>query len=761
MTASWKTIQRHLRRHRLWAAMADSGREERKPANSRAPSSPRSPSALTTAPRSPVPGSDGNRSLQRVLGVGLGITFLVLSLRGLGLLQGLELDAYDLMMSRLLPPHPTAPVVVVGFDEDFLAQPGAWPISDDLLARLLQGIATSKPAAIGLDIYRDVPIGRGRDELVHLYRTLPNLYGIHRLADQFSPEVRPPDLLARQHQVGFNNVVVDADGRVRRSVLFWWTEDKVGHQSLSLKLAGHYLSQQGIHIAFDEKDPDKVTLGQTTFAPLERNSGPYRRKDTAGYQIFADFRGARGTIPMVLAQDIIDANFDPGVLANRIVLVGVVADSIRDSFYTSYTSTDVQRKQSVFGVEIQAQFVAQLLDLAQGDRPMIQSWSEGAELLWILAWCMAGAALGSWGQYPLRSSVWGMIGAVELLVLSYIALLSGLWIPVIPPLLGGGTTLIMVMLLSAQQHYESERSKEFLNSVIAAVPEPVFVQDNALRWVVVNPAFEALVEYPLNQLLNQQPEDVLPPSSAALFKQVGQSLPPLGKPQVQEAQFWSPSGQEMTVILKRSLHCDRAGNLFLVGTLQDITAQKRLERRLTQRTQELARHNAQLQRSHRKLHHQATHDPLTRLGNRQFLYQELARLLGVAETDQGTLGVLFLDLDGFKGVNDDWGHQAGDEILVETAQRLIHVLRGSDVIARLAGDEFVVVLPDIPYPQVADHVSQKIIHVIAQPFVLRGDRFPPAPSAPLQPATHDCTEHARCGAAVETGDRHVVAVRIG
>ena len=375
-----------------------------------------------------------NHRIRRFLGAGLGVTFFTLILRGTGLLQGFELRAYDLLL-RKRPTPPPAPLVVVGFDEEFLARPGAWPASDEVLAQLLKGIAAADPAAIGLDIYRDVPVGRGREELQALYRSLTNLYGIQRMEDRRSPQIRPPQLLARNNQVGFNNVVVDSDGRLRRSILYWW-DGRRGYQSLALKLATHYLRQEGIGITVNHPDPDRVSLGRASLMPLERNSGAYQNEDASGYQIFADFRGGRGTIPVVPAQDIIDRNFDPRRLKNRIVVVGVVADSVKDSFHTPYTSNAFRKRRPVFGAELHAQLATQLIDLARGDRPVMRSWSEGAEMLWIVLWCVGGTVVGLLCQQPVRGTVVGIIGVAQLGVIGYVTLLWGWWLPIIPPMVG-------------------------------------------------------------------------------------------------------------------------------------------------------------------------------------------------------------------------------------------------------------------------------------------------------------------------------------
>ncbi len=722
MIAPWTIIQRYLKKHPPSRRHHRQGGPPSAPPPSPHSHSP-SHSHSHSAAKSPPP-AHKHHALRRLLGTSLGAAAFVLTLRGVGLLQWAELDLYDLMVQwRPMPPPP--PVVVVGFNEKFLARPGGWPISDRTLARLLKNIDRAKPVAIGLDIYRDSAIGLGRAQLTELYERLPNLYGIQRMEDQDQPSIKAPAILTRKGQVGFNNIVLDDDGRLRRSVLYWW-ENGQGYRSLSLKLAEHYLHRRGIYaVAVAASSSfDWIKLGQAVLPPLNPNSGSYIKKDTAGYQVFADFRGGQNTIPVISAQSVIDGNVDPAQLRNRIVLVGVVADSVRDSFETSYTSPPFQAEQPIPGVELQAQLVAQLLDWSQGDRPVLQSWDEGAEILWIILWSMAGAGLGLVVNSPLRSLIWSAVVIGQLLVLGYGSLLLGWIIPVVPPILGGVTSLGILLLLNTQQRHELERSKDFLKSVIAAVPEPVFVQDQDYRWLVLNPAFGQLIGYPLEKLLNQRPSDVLPSPCAAPFQGPEQQQIPPGTTDSREIIICHPNGRKLTVMLKRSCHCDRAGNRFLVGTLQDITAQKHLEKRLTQHAAELERHNEQLQRSQEKLSHQVNHDSLTTLGNRQFLYRQLDRLIEAERPleDQGfILGILFLDLDGFKAVNDQWGHQAGDEVLVETARRLRRILRGGDVITRLGGDEFVIILPQIPNYRVAERVSKKIIDSIKQPFQVTGD----------------------------------------
>lgn len=129
-----------------------------------------------------------------------------------------------------------------------------------------------------------------------------------------------------------------------------------------------------------------------------------------------------------------------------------------------------------------------------------------------------------------------------------------------------------------------------------------------------------------------------------------------------------------------------------------------------------------IKRSENNMRHQATHDSLTGLPNRLALSQTLSELLGDKQIINFQLGLLFVDLDGFKAVNDTLGHDRGDDLLIAVAERLRQVVRASDIVARLSGDEFVITLPYIPDQDTAIAVGQKIIDSVSKkPFTL-GDK---------------------------------------
>jgi diguanylate cyclase (GGDEF)-like protein len=116
--------------------------------------------------------------------------------------------------------------------------------------------------------------------------------------------------------------------------------------------------------------------------------------------------------------------------------------------------------------------------------------------------------------------------------------------------------------------------------------------------------------------------------------------------------------------------------------------------------------------------HQANHDGLTGLPNRSGFGERLDAVM--AERGTSTVALMFIDLDRFKEVNDTWGHGAGDELLRAAAERMRRVVRPGDLLARLAGDEFVVLCQDVASVDVAEHIADRLVEVLCQPFSVQG-----------------------------------------
>lgn len=126
-----------------------------------------------------------------------------------------------------------------------------------------------------------------------------------------------------------------------------------------------------------------------------------------------------------------------------------------------------------------------------------------------------------------------------------------------------------------------------------------------------------------------------------------------------------------------------------------------------------------LQSTNSELAHLSSHDQLTRLPNRRFYDQRIALAL-LRAAEQGSMtGLLFLDLNDFKKINDTYGHGAGDKLLIAVAQRVQNSLRETDLVARLGGDEFVAVLEDVKSPEEITRIAHKLSAAIEQPLYVR------------------------------------------
>nr|WP_269326744.1 sensor domain-containing diguanylate cyclase [Kineosporia mesophila] len=214
-----------------------------------------------------------------------------------------------------------------------------------------------------------------------------------------------------------------------------------------------------------------------------------------------------------------------------------------------------------------------------------------------------------------------------------------------------------------------------------------------------NPAlcrFAALTEA---KLVGRRLADLMTPAHAAAAATDLQSLLlEGGDSTTAERAFHRADGSEVWGLLSTSVVRPADGPPYLITMIEDITARMQLTERLR---------------------HEASHDPLTGLPNRQVLRRRLEDALGEAPAD-GPVAVLYVDLDGFKAVNDTLGHGAGDELLVQVADRIAGCVRGTDVVARLGGDEFAVLLPRVGYLGTARAIGERIVRTLAEPFTVEG-----------------------------------------
>jgi adenylate cyclase len=397
-----------------------------------------------------------------VLAIAPSVAGLVLLLRFLGWLQPLEWWALDQFFCLRAKEPTDDRIIVVEVQEDDLRDLQQWPISDKTLADLLTQLQRQQPKAIGLDLYRDLPVEPGHPRLVKQFQAMPNLVGIAKvLGDKSGAAVRPPAALAQLGQVGANDAIVDGDGKVRRALLYVTPPQGENVLSLSLTLSMIYLQDKGIQL---EITPDQqLKLGKAIFPHFQGNDGGYVRANDGSYQVLLNYRGSAAQFRKVSMRDVLTNRIPPDLFRDRIVLIGPAAESLKDLFYTPYSSNLSQSSPELMpGVYLHANLTSQILSTALDDLKLIQVWDKPSEWVWIFAWSGIGTllawALRSSGdlngrsrlrQMLLKQLVFSAIAGI-LALTAYGAFLSGWWIPVIPAALASiGASLTVTVYIAS------------------------------------------------------------------------------------------------------------------------------------------------------------------------------------------------------------------------------------------------------------------------------------------------------------------------
>lgn len=659
----------------------------------------------------------------RVFVTSVGVATCIVLIRLTGILQTWELAALDQLFRWKPPEAEDNRIVIIGIDDQDLRKIGKYPIPDQMMAELLQKLNANGARLIGLDIFRDLPVEPGHAELQALLARTPNIIGIRQFSDEkeYDFDVAPPPGLPLE-QVGFNNISIDPDGTVRRNLIYWWTPDGKAHRSFAFQLALTYLKQKGIELKQSNDNPWDLQLGKASLRRFQPNYGAYIRANHGGYQMLVNFYRIYGGFPTWSLLDVLEDRVPPDQIRGRIVLIGNTAKSLKDFFLTSYSGNFFNQPQKMAGVEIHANFLSQLLSAAiDGRNLLLKFWPDPVEWAWIFVWSFIGAYLSWRWRSPYLNLAGIILLQIGLLLICYIAFLFDWWLPLIPPSIALVVSAIFITGYLAHQEEELKRSKDFLQGIINTVADPIFVKDRNHKWIVLNQAFAELLGHSIDELINGAPEKFFTEKEAEIFWQQAELVFTTGKSSENEETFTDAQGHTYFMATKRSLHKDAAGNLFLVGVLRDITERKRMEEELRRTAAELSRYNEELQLSHNRLRYIAYHDALTGLPNRKLFYERLTQSLEWAEFNHQSVALMFLDLDGFKLINDQYGHDAGDVLLKTVAERLKNCLRGTDTVSRLAGDEFTVILPAVSQTSNVAIVAEKILATVTEPILLDGE----------------------------------------
>ncbi len=374
------------------------------------------------------------------------ITVLVIAASKIGLLQPLEWGTLDLFfrLRPLEPPDSRIAIVTIG--ESDIKKVGQWPIPDAVLAKLIENLKAHHPRAIGLALYRDLAVEPGNQALVKVFKSSPNLIGVEKAVGD---KVAPPLTLSKLEQVGIADLVLDADGKVRRGLLSVRNEGEQTKLSLGVRLALIYLQAEGISLKMIDEKKKHLRLGKAVFVPFRDNDGGYVRANVGGYQILLNYRGGEDNFAKISMTDVLQNRIPPAKVRDRILIIGAAAPSLNDLFLTPYSSSFNGIPQRTPSVVIHANLTSQILSAALDGRPFIRVWDQPVEALWIFIWSLAGAAAGvqEWFAFavcPLKKNgflilaiqlICIFMAGVTLLISCYLAFLGSWWVPAAAPLL--------------------------------------------------------------------------------------------------------------------------------------------------------------------------------------------------------------------------------------------------------------------------------------------------------------------------------------
>jgi len=253
--------------------------------------------------------------------------------------------------------------------------------------------------------------------------------------------------------------------------------------------------------------------------------------------------------------------------------------------------------------------------------------------------------------------------------------------------------------------------------LLEAAPDAMVVVNQAGEIVLLNVQAEKQFGYRRDELLGQRVTNIIPEGFAArliaddlrsaadaLAQQIGTGIELIAR---------RKDGSEFPIEIMLS-PLDSAEGTLVTAAIRDITVRNEAEEHLAQKVDELSRSVSAARAMSLEMVHAAQHDFLTGLPNRMLLNDRISQAIVLAPRHSQQVAVLFLDLDGFKHINDSLGHSVGDKLLQSIATRLVGCVRLSDTVSRQGGDEFVVLLSEAEQWEDVDTVARRILQAVAE-----------------------------------------------
>ncbi|ACB51408.1 hypothetical protein cce_2058 [Crocosphaera subtropica ATCC 51142] len=382
----------------------------------------------------------------------LAVTIVTMGFRWLGWLQSWELKAFDYFMVHRPQQEADNRLLIIGADEEDLNRYG-YPLSDEVIDKLLTQLQSYQPSVIGMDIFRDQPVLTSNvaksSPLSQTLAQSQNVVAICTFGESLAASVAPPESISPQ-QVGFVNLYDDrqptqgGDDMVRRYLLSRSANPLEAMSrcttpySFAWQLAYRYLQNQDISVISQGED---WRFGKVLVQRLKNRSAGYQTLDERGNQLLINYKNTPQIAQHITVRDILDNNkhLNPAWIKDRVVLIGITAPSIPDRHDTPYGE--------IRGINIHAHVVSQLLSAAEGNNSTLFWWlPQWGDFLLTLFWSLIGGLIVYLHQ-PLYRVGFVVFSLLFMSGIYWFIFLQQGWLPLIPSALAFlGSVGIIVLI---------------------------------------------------------------------------------------------------------------------------------------------------------------------------------------------------------------------------------------------------------------------------------------------------------------------------
>ncbi len=417
----------------------------------------------------------------------LKVVLPIFILRGIGLLQPIELAAYDLLFYLSTDELKDSRIVLVTWTEEDIRASQEDVMSDNTLQFVLETIRQQQPRLIGLDFYRDVPkpsplltdeqnIEAYRN-LERIYETTENLIGIEKIKPPIIDSIK---ILKENWQIGSSDLIEDPDNRIRRSFIYpplksGEDPDEVKNPTyIGVLLAGDYLLQEGWSHREEEPQGSISFFKEDRFITLKDirvYDGAYIN-NTWGVDFLINYRRGDTPFEVVTVGQLKTEEFPADFFRDKIVIFGNVAPSIADRHYIPVRRWGIPETEEdwTYGAYIIAHVTSSIVSAALDGRPLLRVFPGGVGyVLTIITTAAIAYVLNKYRKFPIAriyliTIIFGCVLTFALWVISHLAFVRGLWIPIVPAILAiWGTALFFNNQIAIEKERENTQRIKKLN----------------------------------------------------------------------------------------------------------------------------------------------------------------------------------------------------------------------------------------------------------------------------------------------------------